>query len=447
MKQIFILLLTLTFCSTSIWSQKNDVRSFSLVEAASYAVNNNIDVKNALVDIADADARVVEAKSFGIPQANFKMDYSRFIKLPVTVLPEEFGLDPATGMPNPNFDNEVAFGVKNSFNAKLEVSSLLFDGSYLVGLQAAKLYTNQSKLQLEQVKDEVMSSVRDAYLPALVVEENKKILNKNLESIEQLLFETKELYKAGFAEQLDIDRLELTKANLMAEVENLDDQYQLATNYLKFQMGYPVHQEIRLSDDLNALLKIPSDNDLNGPVNYGERSDYTVVQSAVTLNELNVKRFKAGYLPQLLAFGSYGVLRQGNRISEGAWSDNAVVGLQLNVPIFDGFDKKAKVQRASLQLEMVKNRKTQLEQAIELQVKTARTQYLNAMNRLEDRSKNLTLAEKIYNTTRIKYKEGVGSSLEISQAEQSLYQSQSNYINAKYDVLVAKINLDKALGK
>lgn len=421
-------------------------RSFSLKEAVEYAMNNSIDIKDALIDVTDAEERVIEAKSIGIPQANLTMDYLRYLKLPVTVLPDEFGINPMTGMVDPNFDNEVSFGVKNSFNTKIEVTSLLFDGSYLVGLQAAKLYTNQAKLQMEAKKDEIGSDVRDAYLPALIIAENKKILNKNLGTIDKLLYETTELYKAGFVEQLDIDRLELSKANLLAELENLDDQNELILNYLKFQMGYPVTDNIVVTDDLETLLTIPSKEDLEGAISFANHSNYTVLQSAVSLNELNVKRFQAGYLPQLLAFGSYGLVRQGNKISEGNWSDNAVIGVQLNVPIFDGFNKKAKIQRARLQLEKIKNNKERLENAIELQVKNARASYKNAIERLKNREKNIVLAEKIYNTSQVKYKEGVGSSLEITQAEQGLFQAQSNYINAKYELLVAKVNLDKALG-
>ena len=434
---ISVIIITISFV---LGMNAQDNRSFSLEEAVAYAMNNSIDIKDGLIDITDAHERVTEAKSIGIPQANLTMDYTRFLKLPITILPEEFG------MGNPNFNNEVSFGVKNSFNTKLEVSSLLFDGSYLVGLQAAKLYTNQAELQLDVKKDEVGANVRDAYLPALIIRENKKILNKNLGTIKQLLHETTELYKAGFVEQLDIDRLELSKANLLAELENLEDKNELILNYLKFQMGYPVSDDIVITDDLEALLTIPTKEELEGAISFSNHSNYIVLQSAVTLNEMNVKRFKAGYLPQLVAFGSYGVTRQGDRIKDGNWSNTSLIGIQLNVPIFDGFNKKAKIQRARLQLEKIKNNRGRLESAIELQVKNARASYKNAIDRLKNREKNTVLAEKIYNTSQIKYKEGIGSSLEITQAEQGLFQAQSNYINAKYELLVAKVNLDKALG-
>lgn len=445
MRTISILTFIL-FLSLSNLEAQAKKQSFTLKQAAEYALMHNVDIKNSEIEVRDADARVVEAKSIGLPQAEFTMNYTRNLKLPVTVLPDEFGIDPATGMVNPDFNNEVTFGVKNSFTSKIEVTSLLFDGSYLVGLEAARLYTNQARLQLQQKKDKVLADVRDAYIPAIIIEENRKILNKNINNVEKLLNETKEMYKAGFVEQLDIDRLELTRANLSAEVENLNDQADLILNYLKFQMGYPMEDEIELVDDLEKLLTVPSKADLEGPINYSNRQDHVVLESAIVLNGLNVKRYKAGYLPQLLAFGNAGLLRQGNRIKDGAWSTNAMIGVQLNVPIFDGFDKKAKIERTSLQLELVKNRKIQLEQAIDLQVTNARTSYKNAMSRLADREKNLALAEKIYNTSQIKYKEGVGSSLEITQAEQGLFQAQSNYINAKYNVLVAKVNLDKSLG-
>lgn len=445
MKAIILTVIMTITSVLGIYAQNN--RSFSIYEAVEYGLNNNLDIREAQINVTDADQRVVEAKSIGIPQANLTMDYKRFLKLPVTVLPDEFGINPMTGMVDPNFNNEVAFGVKNNFNANLEVASLLFDGSYLVGLQAAKMYTDQARLQLDATRESVKSNIRDAYLPALVIAENRKILEKNMINLDKLLFETKELYKAGFVEQLDIDRLELSMANLQAEMDNLANKEELALNYLKFTMGYPVEDDIEIADDLEGLMSVPSDKDLAGVIDYSERIEHTILQSAVALNEMNVKRYRAGYLPQLIAFGSYGLVRQGNKIKEGAWSDNSVIGVQLNVPIFDGFNKKAKVERARLQLEIIKNNKAKLEESIEIQVKNARSNYRNAQSRLQDREKNLVLAERIYNTSQIKYKEGVGSSLEITQAEQAMFQAQSNYINAKYELLVAKVELDKALGK
>ncbi|MGK0388205.1 MAG: outer membrane protein [Maribacter sp.] len=445
MKTVILTLIVTIVSILGLHAQNN--RSFSIHEAVEYGVNNNLDIREAQINVTDADQRVIEAKSMGIPQANLTMDYKRFLKLPVTVLPDEFGMNPTTGMIDPNFNNEVAFGVKNSFNANIEVSSLLFDGSYLVGLQAAKMYTDQASLQLDATRDDVASRVRDAYLPALIIAENRKILEKNIINLDKLLFETKEMYKAGFVEQLDVDRLELSKANLEAEMDNLTNKEELSLNFLKFTMGYPVEDNIEISDNLEGLISLPTDKDLAGEIDYSERIEYTLVQSAVALNEMNVKRFRAGYLPQLIAYGSYGVIRQGNRIREGSWSDNSVVGVRLNVPIFDGFNKKAKVERAKLQLEIIKNSQQKLENAIEIEVKNARSNYRNAQDRLKSREKNLVLAEKIYNTSQIKYKEGIGSSLEISQAEQALFQTQSNYINAKYQLLVAKVELDKSLGR
>ncbi len=439
------LLFIVTFVVGQLFAQ--DSRSFSLEEAIAYGLNNSIDIKDGLLDVADADQRVVEAKSIGIPHIDFKSNYSYYFKLPVTILPDEFGIDPTTGMVNPNFNNEVTFGTRNTFDLGLEFSTLLFDGSYFTGLEAAKYYTNQARLSLDSKKDEVRNTIRDAYLPALIIEENSKILDKNLENVRRLLFETQELYKAGFVEQLDVDRLQLSVANLNAEQESLIHQKELVLNYLKFVMGYPMQQKLKVVDNLDRLLLIPSEEDLTGHVDYTGRSEYKVVQSAIRLNELNVERFKDGYLPQLIAFGAYNWNWQGNNFKDGSWYDTGILGIQLKVPIFDGFDKKAKVQRAAIQLEMVKNRRDRLENAIDLQIQNGRTNYVNAKQRVEDRKKNLALAEKIYRTSQIKYKEGIGSSLEITTAEQGLFQAQANYVNARYDLLVAKVTLDKALGR
>jgi len=183
-------------------------------------------------------------------------------------------------------------------------------------------------------------------------------------------------------------------------------------------------------------------------VNYEKRPEVRVLELGINLNQLNVDLNKSGYLPSLAAFGSYQQSAQGNNLFDNpVWVPSAVVGLQLNVPIFDGFEKRAKINRAKLDLEEAMMQKTRLERAINLEVSNARTSYQNAMKRLDTRDKNMKLANRIYETTRIKYKEGVGSSLEISQAEQALYDAQQNYIQARYDLLVAKRALDKALGE
>ncbi len=416
----------------------------TLEDAIKYALENNIDMRLAQINIADADQQIIERRAIGIPQLSAGVNYQYFIQIPASVV-DLSTFDPS--VPEGTFE-KIEFGLKNNLTASIDMQTLLFDASYLTGLKAAKAYRSYVQKDRERVVYEVRNRVIESYLPALILEESKKTLVKNIGNLESLLNETRALYKEGFVEQLDVDRLDLSLANLQVELENLDRQKELVYNVLKFQMGYPVNDPIEAVDDIDALFIPASEEDLTADINYARRPEIQVLEMGIKLNELNVELNRSGYLPSLAAFGSYQQSAQGNNLFDNpVWVPSAIVGLQLNVPIFDGFDKRAKINRAKLDLEEAINQQNQIKQAISLEITNARTSYINALQRLDSQGKNLKLAEKIYNTTKIKYKEGVGSSLEITQAEQSLYETQQNYIQARYDLLVAKRALDKALGE
>ena len=420
---------------------QND-QSFTLQEAIKYALANSIDIKNAQIGIADADQLINENRAFGLPTVSAGLGYNHYLKLPVSLVPAQF-----FGGVEGEFA-ELAFGTKNNFSASIDAQSLLFDYSYLTGLKAAKtgkLYALEGRTQAENM---VMNQVREAYLPPLILEESKKTLQKNIENINKLFFETKELYKAGFVEQLDVDRLELSLANLQTEVNNLDRQKELAYNALKFVMNYPMQNPISVEDDIDELLKDAEMTDLEGDINYAARPEYRVSQLGKSLQELNVDYEKSKYYPNLSAFGQYQTNGQSDEfLKNNIWTDLAIVGLKINVPIYSGGLKKAKLNRAKLDLEKTNNQIRSLERVIWLEVGNARISYNNALERVTDQNRNMDLAQRIYDTTQIKYKEGVGSSLEITQAEQALFQSQQNLIQARFELLQAKVGLDKALGK
>lgn len=442
MRNNFILFLLLIF---SISASAQDVKSFTLDEAIAYALANSFDVKNAHIEIADADQLIKENKAIGMPQVSGSFGYSYSIKLPETVVPA--GL--FTGMPiDGEFEKLPAFGAKNRITATVDAQFLAFDYSYLTALKAARTARNMAFSQKEQAEAMVRNQVREAYLPPLILEESKKTLLKNISNLEKLFFETKELYKAGFVEQLDVDRLELSLANLKTEVNNLDRQKELVYNVLKLTMNYPADQPISIADDINRLLVDANPNDLEGNIDYSGRSEYRVAQQGQVLQDLNVSYIKSTYYPNLVTFAQYQQTGQsGKFFRDNLWTDLGVVGFSVNVPIYSGGAKRAKLQRAKLDLEKSNNQVRALERVIWMEVGNARIAYKNAIERVADQQKNLDLAQRIYDTTQIKYKEGVGSSLEITQAEQALFQSQQNVIQARYDLLLAKVELDKALGK
>ncbi|MFK7770725.1 MAG: TolC family protein [Saprospiraceae bacterium] len=442
MRNNFMMLLLLLF---SISASAQNAKSFTLDEAIAYALTNSYEIKNAHIGIADADQLIKENKAIGMPQVSGSLGYSYSFKLPETIVPA--GL--FTGMPiEGEFEKLPAFGAKNRITATVDASFLAFDYSYLTALKAARTARSMALSQKEQAEMSVKNQVREAYLPPLILEETKKTLQKNIANLEKLFFETKELYKAGFVEQLDVDRLELSLANLKTEVNNLDRQKDLVYNVLKFTMNYPADQPIIIADDINRLLVDADAGDLEGNINYSTRAEYRVAQQGQILQDLNVSYIKSTYYPNLVTFAQYQQTGQSGKVfQDNLWTDLGVVGLSINVPIYSGGAKKAKLQRAKLDLEKSNNQIRSLERVIWMEVGNARIAYRNAVQRVSDQQKNLDLAQRIYDTTQIKYKEGVGSSLEITQAEQALFQSQQNVIQARYELLLAKVGLDQALGK
>lgn len=436
---------------------------FSMEEAVSYAQEKSISIQQANLDLARAKQQVREYTAIGLPQANAKIDYNYNINLPTQYLPdfitpavvgtlESFQLVPAgttDGLPEGE-PQGAQFGVKNSLTMGATVSQLIFDGSYFVGLKAAKGLVEMTEKQTQLSKYDIRYNVKKAYLTALIAEENKNVLLKNIENLEKLYTETKAYYTNGLAELLDVDRLDLSLANLKSEADMVDRQVELAYNVLKFQMNYPLDKAIQLTDSLQALMSEPNAEDLSGAVSLENRWELKVLQQSEHLNELNVQRYKMGYAPSLSAFFTHQYQLQRNNLfdnDESKFTPITIVGASLNVPIFDGFSKDAKVQIAKIDKAKISLQIKQFQMATELEVTNSRAIYTNAKQRLDNQTKNLALAERILNTTKIKYREGIGSSMEITTAEQELYRTQANYLNALYDVVVAIADLEKALGK
>lgn len=437
-------------------------RSFSLEEAIEYAQKRSIEMKKAEIDIAYADAQIKEFRSIGIPKVSGEVSYQNFPNIPVQAIPdfispvvvgtmEQFGvIPPGSGGGTGDAPPIVAqFGVNNNFRASVQLNTLIFDGSYFVGLKAAKGVKDLNQRQKALTAYELRYAIINAYQSVLLIQENKKTLDSNITNLEKTLKETQALYDNGFAEQLDVDRLSLTLSNLQSERDIVNRQEQLAVNGLKFQMGYPMEEDIRLSDELSVLVANAENVIVDGTLDISNRIELDIFKQNEELNKLNERNIKMQYYPRLVGFAQHQQVLLRNNLFDGdeaGFNPTTVLGLTLSVPIFDGFEKKYQVQQIRLDQERLNLEVRNFRRATTMQVQNARINYSNARQRLENQRKNLALAERILKTTRIKYREGVGSSLEVTQAEQELYQTQANYINSLYDLLVAKTDLDKAQG-
>lgn len=422
------------------------IQSMSLEEAQSYAISHSFAIKNAQASMADAEWQIKERISTGLPQINGSATYQRYLETPQQPLPQSFiDLFTTLGVP---LEDGLSFLQTNNLTFSATVDQLIFDGSYFVGLEAARAYrTFEAKNYLVEER-KVKNGVTDAFLPVLLLQENLDILNKNIENLDRMLFETKALYDEGFAEQLDVDRLTLSKANLETQKNNLIKQKEVSLAVLKMNMNYPMTEELVVTGDFNTLMAAENQSMVvESTFDPNARPEVLQSDQGIRLNELNLKLTKSQYLPSLRAFGAYQYAYQGNDNEDGFWSPTAYVGLSLNVPIFDGLYKKATSQRRKLDILKAQNQRMELINALKVEVQNARTAYEAALANKESTFDNLKLAERIYETTQIKYREGVGSSIELTQAEQSLYTSQSNYMNALYELTDAFFKYKRALGK
>ncbi|RMG86893.1 MAG: TolC family protein, partial [Bacteroidetes bacterium] len=358
--------------STSLSAQEN----FTLEAAIQYALEHNANIRTGQLDIADADQQIVENTATGLPRISAGLNYQNNIKLPTSLVPARF-FDPNAG------EDEFAklqFGTNHNFSASLDLNWLALDGSYLVSLKAARMFRDLTEKNYHTTQKKVRNEVIQAYLPVLIISENLRILDKNIANLEKLRDETKAIFESGFAEQLDVDRLDLSLANLRVERENLVRQKETTLNYLKMTLGYPMDKPLYVADNLNGLFKEAAPETLAGPVRFEDRPEYLAALKGIELNEVNVTRFKMMYYPSLRVFGSYQRAWQGNQLGSMQSFPSFFVGGGLSIPIFDGLGKKALIQRANIGLEKARIQKSELERAILLEVQNARIAYQNAKN-------------------------------------------------------------------
>jgi outer membrane protein len=440
--RIFLLLVAFLFAS---WLGAQP--AMSLEQVIAFAQDNHHQVRLARLNIEDAAAQITERRAFGIPQLNADVGYTRFLALPVTILPPEFGLDPATGQPNPDFDREVRFGLKNNLTGTLALRSMIFDPSYFVGLRAARTYRDYTAQELQAVQRETRHQVIESFLPVLLVNEQILNLDDNLANLQRLRNEAAALHEEGFAELLDVERLDLSIFTLRTERESVLSQRDNLLHYLKMTMGYPMDKDLEVQGSLDELLVRAAQQNLQGSPDYQAWPEYRVAQQGLELARLNVRLNKFGYMPSLDAFANVQRMYMGDTFSDGVWANAALAGVGLKVPLFDGLLTHARIQRAEVTRKNSEVQIEQLRQQIDLSIQNARNNYRTMQERLRNQERNLALAEKIYQTTRTKYREGVGSSLEINQAEQALFTAQRQHIQARYDLIQALFRLEKASGK
>lgn len=417
--------------------------AMTLSDCIDYALDNHPNIKVAQLQVRDAEWQIKENKAIGLPQFSGGLNYQYFIQRP--------------GIPASVFggtsDEKLAFSAVHSLTPSLSYNQMFFSNSYRLALKASEYYRDYVSQQLAVTRQTIRNQVTDAYLPALLLSENLLILNKNISNLEKLLSETRAINQAGFAEQLDVDRIELSLSTLRTESDNLTRQREIVVDALKLSMGMPVKQEITLSDDLTKLLDTYADVELSAELNFMNRAEYIELLKGRELSTLDIDLNSKTWMPTVSGFLQYQPGWQGgfgnkNDANFKSWYfiPSAVAGVSVNVPIWDGGASKSRRERAIIGVQTIDAQRQMLENAITLEVESARKQFANARERVQSQQKNLDLAQRIYDTTQKKYKAGVGSSFEITQAEQQLYSAQQLLMQAQYDLLTSKTAVKKALG-
>lgn len=482
MKKI-VLCLSAFALSFGAAAQTGGWQSFTLQEATTYALQNNVKVKNAIADEKIAKARNWEIITTGLPQVSAEAGFQYFFKRPVSPALSEifsdttsatnkvFGYlaskDPAIGgllaqSAIDSKDQEISFVLKNNFSSSLSVSQLIFDGRYIIGLKATKDFTRTAALQKQLSDIDVKYNVAKAYYQAATAQESKGLLNENLKLVEKLLSDTRAVYEEGLIEELDVNRLELVQAQLQSQINLQNQLAQVAMDNLKFQMGFPLADEILLKDDLNTL-KATIGLDNSNKLDVTQRSEYELLQTAIRIRGYDVAQRRSGYFPSLFAFLNYGWQAQSNNFGDlfrsktttypdgdtrtrNQWFDQGVVGFTLRVPIFDSGSKMANVKQAKLEQQKTMNDFENFKNAAELQFRASQSSFSAAIIDEANNKRAMTLSDKIFKTNQIKYKEGVGNSFELVQSETELVTNQLRYMQSVLNLLNSKADLDKALG-
>jgi outer membrane protein TolC len=443
-------------------AQAQQRHEFSARQAVDYARKNNIQIKNALLDIQIQEQTNREVTASALPQVNGSAGLNYFPNVAVQVLPNFFGpviygiltnegVQNGSGQPikSPNDFGyiQAQFGTKFNNSVGVNLSQLLFDGQVFIGLQARNATMAFARKGAEVTEETIRANVYKVYYQLSASRSQIGILDANIARVEKFLSDTRKLYENGFAERLDISKLEVQLANL--QTERLKALNSISNGYigLKVLMGMPIQDSLILTDSITY------DDIRNGVLdaaqfNYADRKDYQYAELGKELGEFNVRRYQLSKLPTVTLNSNYNYIRQSNNFGFGGkWFPSSLIGLSVNVPIFSGFAREARIDKAKLELQKSINNIEGLKLNIDREVSEAINNYRNALATLDVQRRNMELAETVYNQTRLKFQNGIGSNTEISTAQSDLSVAQSNYILATYDAINAKIDFLKATGK
>lgn len=441
------LIISLFFVSNfAIAQEEGDSKtSFNLKEAQEFAVENNYKNKQAMLDIDIAKKKVWETTAMGLPQVTADAKIQKFLDIPVSLAPA------SAFNPNAPADElaELQFGLDYSNSYGITATQLIFDGSYIVGLQAAKTYKNLSINNQVKTEIELKEAVKQAYFTVLVAEENTAVLKKSETAVNDILNETQELYNEGLVDEQSVDQLTLSVNELMTSVAIAEGQVRFARKLLKLQMGMEIDKEILLTEGLDVFIEDVSVKQEEKEFKVENHVDYSLIETNMRLMKLNLRKEKYSFLPSINVFLSHQQQNMNNKFdafSGGRWFPSTVIGAQLTLPILTSGARLSKMSQAKIELEKSEISAKEVAQNLLYQTEVAQSNYETNHEAFENQKENMALAKKIYDKTLLKYKEGVASSLDLSQTQNQYLAAEGKYIKSLLDVLTSKSALQKSYG-
>ncbi len=418
--------------------------SFTLDEAVNYALEHNYTVRNAVLDIETAEKQKWEATSFGLPQIDGTVDYQNWIKQAVTFLPAEI-----VGGPPGEFE-EVVFGAKQNMNATVTLNQIIFDGSYIVGLQSANTFLKISNLAKEKTDQNIREAVINAYGTVLVSRETMSILEKNKAVLEKNLFETRALLENGFAEEQDFEQQQITLSNINNELNKATRLEFISKQMFNLTLGIPINQTVTLTENLENLALRSSDSEIiSSQFDLKNHIDFKIADNKVEFGELLVKLEKTKGMPSLNAFVNYSQFANNDNFiffeNAGNWFDSSLFGVSLKIPIFSSLQRSSRTQQAKINLKQSEIDRNETSEQLKLQVSTAKNKYQFALDQFQTSSQNLILAERIAEKEQIKFFEGLSSSINLTNVQNQLFSSQQVYIQSILEIIYTKVELENAL--
>jgi outer membrane protein len=421
----------------------SEVHSFTAQEAVDYALKNAVQVKNALVDIQLQEQQNKQVTAAALPQVNGTVSFVDYLSIPTQLVPAEF----AGGTPGTFFP--IKFGTKYSGTYGANLQQILFDGQVFIGLQARKAAIKNSVLTADITKQQIKANVYKIYYQLAVAKRQIGTIDANIATYEKLLHDTKVIYQNGFAEKLDVDKVQVQLSNLETQKLKAQNQIDAGKEGLKFLMNIPQQDSLFLTDTLSDE-EIKS-GILDADYNYENRKEYQLLENSVDLGKYNVKRYRLSKIPTLTFSANINQNAQRTTFTffKGSepWYTTSFMNFTLNIPIFDGGARNANIATARLNLQKMNNNLEQLKSSIDNDVNQARINMKSAILTMDAQKKNIQLAESVYNSTKLKYDQGLGSNQEISTAQADLVTAQNNYYSSIYDAIIAKIDYLTATGK